>query len=89
MRLPLATIDVRVSQPISEPPQTASPVIVLNGTQLYDTWVYPGELDRLIAFLPDHELIRDRNIVEVVWLGRESVAPVRPSLIFSSEDIED
>ena len=82
-------IDVRISWPLVMLPPTSSLVIVLNGTRLHDTWVHPDERNRLVAFLPNRTLVRDRNTVNVVWIGREHTTLTQRPLTFAAADIED
>jgi len=80
-------IKVQVVEPIDPLPRASSPVIILNGENLINTWVLPEKYDTLIAFIPDRKLIKERNRVEVVWLGNEEATRSKQALMFSSRDI--
>lgn len=82
-------IEVIVVERIDPTPRASSPAIVLNGKKLINTRLNPvGNGDRLIAFLPDRKLIKDRNSVAVVWLGNETLTLSKRSLTFKAADID-
>jgi hypothetical protein len=76
-------IEVRVSEPVDMTPRTSSPVIILNGRTLPDTFVYPERPDVLVAYLPDRSGLRDRNTVHAAWLGNEEMTMSRQPLTFT------
>ena len=81
-------IEVIVVERIDPTPRASSPAIVLNGQKLINTRLNPvGNGDRLIAFLPDRKLIKDRNSVAVVWLGNETLTLSKHPLTFKAADI--
>jgi hypothetical protein len=81
------TIEVRVAEPIDLTPRTSSPVIILNGQALPDTWVFPERPDTLIVYLPDRSLIKERNTVHAAWLGNEEMTTSREGLTFSAQEV--
>lgn len=81
-------IEVLVVEQIDPTPRASSPAIVLNGQTLINTRLHPvGNGDKLVAFLPDHKLIKERNTVAVVWLGNESLTLSKLPLTFKATDI--
>lgn len=82
-------IEVRVTEPIDPRPRTSSPIIVLNGMKLTDTWVVPEKRDTLVAFLPDRRMIRELNTVAAMWLGNEQLTLTKQPLTFKATDIKD
>ncbi len=80
-------IHVDTIEPIDPTPRTSSPVIVLNGVQMADTWVGVGRANQLVAFLADSELLKERNSVAVVWLGNEEQTRTLEPLTFLFKDI--
>lgn len=83
-RAPLA-IEVKTQAPLGRLDRTSSPVIVLNGTVLSDTIAL--DAGTLLALLPDDEKLRERNTLEVVWLGDEERTRTRTPLTFGPADI--
>lgn len=83
-------IEVLVVEQIDPTPRASSPAIVLNGQTLINTRIHPvGNGDRLIAFLPDRKLIKDKNSVAVVWLGNETLTLSKHPLTFKATDIAE
>jgi hypothetical protein len=80
-------IEVRLAEPVDMTPRTSSPVILLNGQTLPDTWVYPERPDTLVAYLADRTLIKDRNTVHAAWLGNEEMTMSRQGLTFGARDV--
>jgi len=81
-------IEVIVTERIDPTPRASSPAIVLNGQNLINTRIHlVGNGDRLIAFLPDRKLIKDKNSVAVVWLGNETLTLSNHPLTFKATDI--
>ena len=82
-------IEVHLVARIDPTPRASSPAIVLNGQTLINTRLHPiGNGDKLVAFLPDHKLIKERNTVAVVWLGNEALTLSKYPLTFKATDIE-
>ncbi len=76
-------IEVELTEPIDPTPRAATPLIVLNGTDLLSTMVFPGDPFRLLAFLPNRDLLRPRDDpepdeVEVYWSGSEAATRSAP-----------
>lgn len=81
-------IEVLVVEQIDPTQRASSPAIVLNGQTLINTRLHPvGNGDKLVAFLPDHKLIKERNTVAVVWLGNETLTLSKHPLVFKATDI--
>lgn len=81
-------IEVLLVEQIDPTPRASSPAIVLNGQTLINTRLHPvGNGDKLVAFLPDHKLIEERNTVAVVWLGNETSTLSKHPLTFKATDI--
>lgn len=72
---------------LGKPAMSAAPVILLNGERLLNTRA--AGRDTLVAFLPDHERIRDENTVAVVWLGKQEPTLTRRPLTFRRADIKE
>lgn len=49
--------------------------------------ISPQAADRLLAVVPDRELIRRRNQVEVMWIGSEEATRTRRPLVFTADDV--
>ena len=81
-------IEVFPKEPLDTTPRTSSPVIVLNGEVLDNTWLLPDERSRLVAFLPDAELIKARNTVEVFWVGNQELTRTKEPLVFTAEEMD-
>jgi len=80
-------IVVELAEELDQVPRDSAPVIVLNGQPLVDTWPRPGTPSTLVAFLPNTELIRQRNTVAAVWLGSEELTMSEEPLVFSAEEV--
>jgi hypothetical protein len=81
-------IEVLLVEQIDPTPRASSPAIVLNGQTLINTRLHPvGNGDKLVAFLPDHKLIKEGNTVAVVWLGNETLTLSKRPLTFKATDI--
>lgn len=81
---PLA-IEVVTAKPLPSVPRTTSAVIILNGETFADTWtILPN---RLIAFIPDRNRIRETNSVAAAWLGAEAASISRQALTFRAQDV--
>ena len=81
---PLA-IEVVPRTPFDTSPRGSAPVIVLNGRKLlHSLWAADT---RLVAFLPDRQMIRTINSVEVFWLGNESLTRTDQPLYFSASEV--
>lgn len=85
-REPLA-IEVRTQRALPKEPRTSSPVIVLNGERLLDTWVMLP--DTLVAFLPNRSKLKDENLVAAEWIGIEEATRSRQPLRFTREQVHD
>lgn len=79
------TIEVRTEQPIPAAPRSSSPVIVLNGERLHDTWVILP--NTLVAIVPDRSALKDDNQVFAEWLGNAVATRSRKPLLFRRADI--
>ncbi|HRC86224.1 MAG TPA: hypothetical protein PK413_11490 [Thermoanaerobaculia bacterium] len=71
-------LEVRTAVPHSGVIRDSSPVIVLNGKVLENTWALLP--DRLVAFLPDRTGLGADNKIEVVWVGNETATRTRAPL---------
>ncbi len=81
-------VEVLLVEQIDPTPRASSPAIVLNGQTLINTRLHPaGNGDKLVAFLPDHKLIKERNTVAAVWLGNETLTLSKRPLAFKATDI--
>lgn len=80
-------IEVVVQTALPSQPRTSSPIIVVNGERLTDTWVVLP--DKLVAFLPNRSLLKDVNKVEVMWLGNEKATLTRQPLTFKRSELTD
>lgn len=78
-------VEVKTQQALPQEPRTSSPVIVLNGEKLVDTWVILP--DKLVAFLPNRSKLKDVNSVAVVWLGNEEATRTKRVLTFRRSDL--
>jgi len=78
-------VEVQTQQDLPREPRTSSPIIVLNGERLVDTWVVLP--DRLVAFLPNQRKLKEVNSVAVVWLGNEDLTLTKRPLTFKRSDI--
>lgn len=84
---PLAIV-VLTEAPLDPTPRTSWPVIVLNDMVLDNSrMVLEGEALALVAFLPDAELIKVRNTVEVYWVGNEELTRTKEPLVFTAEEM--
>jgi len=72
---------------LGKPAVGAAPLIVLNGQRLLST--RSAGTDKLIAFLPDREAIREKNTVAVVWLGKQEPTMTKEPLTFSRSDVKE
>jgi hypothetical protein len=78
-------VEVQTQQDLPREPRTGSPIIVLNGEKLVDTWaILPNTL---IAFLPNQRKLKEINSVAVVWLGNEDLTLTKRPLTFKRSDI--
>lgn len=77
-------IEIATEVPLPSRPGSSSPVIVLNGERLLDTWVVLP--DRLVAFLPDRSRLKANNTVVVEWTGNEAATRTRKPLTFTNAD---
>lgn len=81
-------IEVLLVEKIDPTPRASSPAIVLNGQTLINTRLHPvGNGDKLVAFLPDQNMIQEGNTVAVVWLGNETLTLSKHPLTFKATDI--
>ena len=71
----LMLIDVRTEQPLGNLGRSASPVIVLDGVPLTDT--FPIDPRRLVAPVEGRSLRSGEHILAVTWLGAESTTTSR------------
>ena len=78
-------IEVQTQQPLPSQPRTSSPIIVLNGEKLVDTWMILP--DKLVAFLPNRSKLKGVNSVAVVWLGNEEATLTKRPLNFRRLDL--
>jgi hypothetical protein len=72
---------------LGKPAAGAAPLIVLNGERLLST--RSAGTDKLIAFLPSREPIRETNTVAVVWLGKQEPTMTKAPLTFSRGDVKE
>lgn len=80
-------IEVKLEKPLDPKPRDSWPVIVLNGTRLKNTWPAPGAKDKLIAFVADRKLLKDKNTVSVMWVGDEKRTATKKPLTFEGKDV--
>jgi hypothetical protein len=80
-------IEVRTARPLDPTPRTSWPVVVLNGEPIVHSVVSPDSLAILYGFLPDRSRIRERNVVEVYWVGNEALTRTRQPLILMREQL--
>ena len=62
-------ISVQVAEPFANLERSASPVIVVNGQTITDSFVPHQERNRVVAFVPDGTLLDQSVSVQVGWLG--------------------
>jgi hypothetical protein len=62
-------ITVQVSEPFAVTPRDSSPVVVVNGRTIGDSFVPYGQRDRVVAVLRDGAALRGPIRVQVGWLG--------------------
>ena len=81
-------LEVKTEKPLGNLARTSSPLIILNGKALPDTWAISQ--DTLIAFLSDRgALAREgANTIEVAWLGDEGRTLTRRPLTLRAEDLQ-
>jgi hypothetical protein len=77
-------LEVRTRAPLGNLERSAAPVILLNNEPLLNT--RPVGQNRLIAFLPNSEKLKETNSVAVVWLGDRHTRSKRP-LTFQREEV--
>jgi hypothetical protein len=65
-------IEVTVRQPLDPRPRSSQPVIVLNDRPLPGTRMDYESLRQLRAVVGEDDHLRERNKIEVVWLGAEA-----------------
>lgn len=85
---PLA-IEVHTVRPLDPTPRTSWPVVVLNGQVVRNSRVSPDSAQIIYGFLPDREQVRDRNTVEVFWVGNEESTRTRRSLILTRQEVDE
>jgi hypothetical protein len=73
-------IDVRTAQPLGDTSRSASPVIVLDGQTLNDT--YPIDQRRLVAAIPARSLRAGEHSIVITWLGAEATTTSRRAFVF-------
>jgi len=81
-------IEVRAAMPFDLRPQTSWPVIVLNGEVLRSSQFARNDPTKLVAVVPNRAMLKDRNRVEVYWVGRESSTRTKKPLTFRPEDVK-
>jgi hypothetical protein len=73
-------IEVRTERPMPPVPRSASPVIVLNGERLHNTWVILP--NTLVAIVPDRSVLKDENQVLAEWVGNAAATRSRIPLVW-------
>lgn len=72
---------------LGKPALASAPVIILNGERLLST--RNMGVDKLVAFLPDREKIKETNSVAVMWIGKQEPTRTREPLTFRRADIKE
>lgn len=80
-------IEVRTARALDPTARTSWPVIVLNGQPIASTVGSADSLTILYGFLADRSRIRDRNVVEVYWVGNEQLTRTRQPLVFTRRQV--
>lgn len=79
---------VYAQEPFDMTPRDSSPVVILNGKPLDNTFLYQQEGPNvLVAFLTSSELIEDINTFEVFWVGNEELTRTLDPLTLTREEL--
>lgn len=62
-------IEVQTSMSFAAPPQTSSPVLVVNGRRVDNTFIHPEDEYRLIGLMDGKKLKATENRVQIDWIG--------------------
>lgn len=79
-RAEMMLLDVRTAQPLGDVSRSASPVIVLDGQPLGDT--YPIDQRRLVAPVAARALRQGEHSIVITWVGAEETTTSRRPYVF-------